>query len=77
MCANSTKGKKRSPDEETFKYFAATGDKHHHHAKWNLRANWIIEAAITAAQEQPNRNQLSSRELEAALFMMGYDLSQA
>lgn len=75
MRANSTKDKKRSPHPETFPYFAATGDKHHHHAKWNLRANWIIEAATTSAQEQANRNKLTSRELEAALFMIGDDLS--
>lgn len=74
MRANSTRQKKRSPDPLAFPYFAATGSGHHHHAKWNLRANWIIEAATAATDTLPGRNKLSSRELEAALFMMGDEL---
>lgn len=50
------------------------------HAHWNLRASWILSAALKASQQQPERNQFLAhsnplRSLEAALFMWGYDLS--
>lgn len=67
--------KRRSPDESLFKYFAPTGHfrSHHKHALWNLRANWLVQAAI----EQAQANDWSSRKVEAALFMMGDELSLA
>ncbi|WAD25395.1 hypothetical protein OS670_13305 [Pseudomonadaceae bacterium T75] len=65
--------KRRSPDEKVFRYFAPTGHfrSHHKHALWNIRANWIVQAAIAQAQA----NDWSSRKVEAALFMMGDELS--
>lgn len=77
MKANASKTvlKRRSPDENLYKYFAPTGHvrNHHKHALWNLRANWIVQAAISQAQA----NDWSSRKVEAALFMMGEELSLA
>ena len=64
----------RSPDEEVFPYFVPSGlpSNHHRHAQWNLRASWLIESAIHLSGSGR-----TSREVEAALFMMGYDLSEA
>lgn len=42
------------------------------HAQWNLRASWIIEAALAAAT---GTRFTSMRAVEAALFMWGYDLN--
>ncbi|WP_312918375.1 hypothetical protein [Stutzerimonas kunmingensis] len=67
--------KRRSPDESLFRYFTPSGHfrSHHKHALWNLRANWLVQAAI----EQAQANDWSSRKVEAALFMMGDELSLA
>lgn len=50
------------------------------HAAWNLKASWVLDAALKAAGSgsQFNDQTLNGgdplRALEAALFMMGYDL---
>jgi hypothetical protein len=74
MRANSKRKKIRSPDEKIFKYFAATGKFHYRHAMWNLRANWVVEAALKYSQAQDGIP-IDSRSIEAALFMLGADLS--
>jgi hypothetical protein len=51
-----------------------------HHALWNLRANWVLSAVLAhpAAKTSPFHSVASPhdpmRALEAALFMIGYDL---
>jgi hypothetical protein len=50
------------------------------HAHWNLRASWILSAALNASRQEPEQNVFLDqsnplRALEAALFMWGYDLS--
>jgi hypothetical protein len=83
MRANSVRNKSRSPDEKMFKYFTASGDVRNHrvHLKWNLRANWVLSAALNAANRRCGLNEVapfaSLREVEAALFMVGDDLSVA
>ncbi|TWC30209.1 hypothetical protein FBY03_12533 [Pseudomonas sp. SJZ079] len=82
MRANTSRagGKQRSPDEKVFRYFVASGDLRNHqkHATWNLRANWLIDAAIEKARETASLpEQWTSRHVEAALFMMGDDLAHA
>ncbi|HEY4367152.1 MAG TPA: hypothetical protein VGN07_07925 [Steroidobacteraceae bacterium] len=78
MPANTTKqgGKLRSPDSTVFSNFSPSGDvrNHHRHATWNLRANWVIRSAIDRLQD---RSEWSPRKVEAALFMMGDDLTWA
>lgn len=50
------------------------------HAAWNLRASWLLEAVLDLASTKSSGfNQLGDldarlRALEAALFMIGYDL---
>lgn len=51
------------------------------HAHWNLRASWILSAALDASKQDLKKNQFLAqsnplRALEAALFMWGYDLSR-
>lgn len=79
MPANTSKigGKVRSPDPHMFPVFSPTGHvrSHHRHAMWNLRANWVIQAAIELGAE--HRFHWSPRKVEAALFMMGDDLVRA
>lgn len=46
------------------------------HALWNVRSNWLIEAALIKANI-PNKEIIAKmRELEAALFMIGYDVAE-
>jgi hypothetical protein len=81
MRANTTKpgGKKRKPDDDAFQYFSPTGrlKNHYKHAMWNLRANWIIQAAIQETGGQSINMIWTSRKVEAALFMIGDDLAHA
>ncbi|MCS3731365.1 hypothetical protein [Bradyrhizobium betae] len=83
MRPNTRKPKSRSPDETVFEYFSPSGDirKHRAHLKWNVRANWVLSHALANAR-MGSRGQdpstfLSLREVEAALFMIGDDLSLA
>lgn len=48
------------------------------HAVWNVRANWIVEAALTnIACFAENTDKLDQvRAVEAALFMIGNDVSK-
>lgn len=46
------------------------------HAKWNLRASWIVRALLEAHPGTVfGSGTAASRRLEAALFMWGYDLT--
>jgi hypothetical protein len=54
------------------------------HAEWNLKASWILEAALLspagkasefACDSRLNTLALQLRAVEAALFMIGYDLN--
>jgi hypothetical protein len=49
------------------------------HAHWNMRASWLLSAAIAAAGKQTHAFGGSNglRALEAALFMWGYDLAHS
>ncbi|UQS16697.1 hypothetical protein [Pseudomonas sp. HS6] len=47
------------------------------HAVWNLKAGWILAEVLARASHNPFRNSSTVpalRQLEAALFMVGYDL---
>jgi hypothetical protein len=55
------------------------------HAQWNLKASWILQAALLTPAGQASQftsdpslatPALRLRALEAALFMIGYDLNQ-
>lgn len=69
--------KLRNPRTEQF-YFPLLGNRPYTHAKWNLRANWIVGALLEAAPRTVFcSGSGGSRKLEAALFIWGYDLAAA
>lgn len=50
------------------------------HAKWNQRANWLLSEAFALALETTpiaTHTYRDLRDVEAALFVMGYDLSES
>jgi hypothetical protein len=76
--------KRRTPDEHLFPYFApvaGNAQSNRKHAIWNIRANSLIRAALDKSYEvcgEFSRTEFPSlREVEAALFSMGKDLSFA
>ncbi|BBN56201.1 hypothetical protein TRE132_43260 [Pseudomonas chlororaphis subsp. aurantiaca] len=81
MRANTGKNnpKQRTPDKSLFPYFVPSGKvkTHHTHATWNLRANWVLQGALARLTPNNAQTNLSSREVEAALFMIGEDLTHA
>lgn len=82
MRANTSKkgGKQRTADETAFPYFAPTGTQSAHvkHLKWNIRANWLLEQAISNSKIAKANNSICSiRDLEASLFVIGDNLQHA
>lgn len=67
--------KLRNPDWCQFSYLSTDP---YAHAKWNLRANWILRAVWphdVASKDGATKTAFYSlRDIEAALFTMGYDL---
>ncbi|WP_178076419.1 MULTISPECIES: hypothetical protein [unclassified Pseudomonas] len=67
--------KNRNPSQAGFSFPRLIAGAHH--AEWNLKASWILAAALARA---PASDFAASsavpalRQLEAALFMIGYDL---
>lgn len=56
--------------------FPTLGSRPYTHAKWNLRASWIVRALLEADPGTMfGAGAAASRKLEAALFMWGYDLT--
>jgi glycine cleavage system aminomethyltransferase T len=56
--------------------FPLLGARPRAHAKWNLRASWILQALLEANPGTVfGSGTAASRRLEAALFMWGYDLT--
>lgn len=65
----------RNPSHRRFKFPTL---RHHPatFAHWNMRASWILQAALDSAAGSRFKNSKSPlRALEAALFMWGYDLT--
>lgn len=54
----------------------------HHHAMWNMRASWVLSSVLAHPSAAGSRFQWVAtpndplRALEAALFMIGYDLGE-
>ena len=62
----------RNPDPNQF---CGINNNPHEHFKWNIRANWILEEALTkSVVKYPKLRFLNLREVEASLFMLGADL---
>jgi hypothetical protein len=54
--------------------FPGINNNPHTHARWNLRANWIIKSAFDLASSGRSPCLDSLRKIEAGLFTIGYDL---
>lgn len=73
----SRKPKCRNPSQGEFCFpKLAAGPTH---AFWNLRASWLLEAVLAGSESRFAGESISSslRALEAALFMIGYDLTDS
>lgn len=64
----------RNPRQDVFPQM---NNSDHMHAKWNVRANWILSEALAISRQNNPPLSWSLREIEAALFVMGYDLQHA
>lgn len=75
MRGDATKrDQKRNPSDDTYQFqIKETGEKH---ALWNLRTNWIISQVVKNWQCPLDVSVNSPlREIEAILFMIGYDIT--
>lgn len=78
---NVSAPKRRNPSTGTLQFTRLRSGSHH--ARWNMRANWVLSQVIAhraAAQspfQQIDAPANALRGLEQALFMMGYDLGHA
>lgn len=65
----------RNPSSENFRFPTLQSVRGVGHATWNIRANWIINEVVSSCQEStPWLTDDPVRKLEAALFMIGYEL---
>jgi hypothetical protein len=62
-------------DEEKNIIFRNVNGNNETHALWNVRANWIIESALIQANLPEGDIIQNMRELEASLFMIGYNVA--
>ena len=71
---NSVTPKNRNPGQGKFTFPRLKAGTLH--AQWNMRASWLLHAVL-AYKNDPDQEFMSGdglRKLEAALFMLGYDL---
>lgn len=77
---SDTNGFSRDPSGDGLT-FPKLNNRSRYHADWNIRANWLIEAAMLKASANSAREGRSDawwdgedgmRKVEAALFMLGY-----
>lgn len=78
----ATRRKVRRPDNSMFPQLQSSNIRaHQKHAMWNLRANHLLVAALAQAQQRQSSLATAGfrtvRDVEAALFVMGYDLRHA
>lgn len=74
-------GKRRNPSMGTLQFKRLRSG--HHHVQWNMRASWVLSAVLAHPAASASRFNTrvaapttSLRALEAALFMIGYDLGE-
>lgn len=72
---NAKSPKNRNPARDGYSFPRLIAGAHH--AEWNLKASWILAAALARAPASDfavSSAVPALRQLEAALFMIGYDL---
>jgi hypothetical protein len=74
---NATHRKVRNPDSNIFPYLRNRAALH---LLWNMRASWIVESVAKKIEGSGNlfsHQKAPMRAIEAAMFMWGYDLTNA
>jgi len=77
---NALAPKRRDPGTGGLKFKGLRSG--HHHAMWNMRASWVLSSVLAHPGAAGSRFQRVAtpndplRALEAALFMIGYDLGE-
>ncbi len=68
--------KRRNPGTQTLRFPRLTSGPQH--AVWNLRASWLLSAVLESANAKTCGFTPATglRQMEAALFMLGYDLGE-
>lgn len=74
MSENNRKSDRRNPSNSAFQ-FPKTHNLASIHFRWNMRANWVLSIALLGTKFEEQYGKSSLRALEAALFMIGYDIS--
>lgn len=78
--SSTTAPKRRNPGSGPWQFKRLRAG--HHHALWNLRASWLLSAVLAHPAASDSRfNRVTGpvtplRALEAACFMIGYDLGK-
>lgn len=78
--ATTTSPKCRNPSTGAFQFSRLRSGSHH--ARWNMHASWVLSQAVNhhLSSNSPFRKDKTSaqalRDLEKALFSIGYDLGQ-
>lgn len=66
----------RNPSTELL-HFKQLANRSRFHAEWKIRAGWLLGAACDAAHSDWCKGDAGLRRVEAALFMIGYDIPLA
>ncbi|MES2520572.1 MAG: hypothetical protein V4585_20830 [Bacteroidota bacterium] len=56
--------------------FKSTRQKNHKHFPPNVKSSWLINETVKLINENPISKKIDSRQFEAALFMIGADVSE-
>jgi hypothetical protein len=71
----SSRGPRARRDASSGPYtFPSTNQRSATHFRWNMRANWVLEASLQGTGFRKHFGDRSTRAFEAALFMIGYDV---
>lgn len=66
----------RNPSTELL-HFKQLANRSRFHAEWKIRASWVLNAASDLARSEWCKGMVGLRRVEAALFMIGYDIPLA
>lgn len=72
-CQGSEPGEAQKSDPSFGQLVFEQIRSHQEHARWNLRASWLLKGAVSESKRFLEQSD-PLRALEAALFMIDYDL---
>ncbi|MCL2588118.1 MAG: divalent-cation tolerance protein CutA [Oscillospiraceae bacterium] len=71
------KSNRRNPSCDMYKFPALDNNKPEKHLENNIRANWLLSELVRTTKSKFANEPFPMRALEQALFMIGYDVSNA